>query len=695
MIPTDADSDSPGRIVGSLEAACSSEDGVTYSRCAPSTRNPAVTSFDVFDTVLMRKVGAPEALFLLLGRRLNRRGVMRCTPHTFALERREADTRAHDYYGCGTTLQHVYNELAHGLGLDAALARCLMEEEVALEHALTCPVPGIDGLLAEMRADGSGILFLSDMYLNAGTVQSLLDAHGIRQPNDTTLVSCDIGHSKKEGGAFAAAVERLGVSPGRVHHYGNAFHGDVRNARNAGLTATHLPEANLNRYETILEAHSFRTNGLSSVMAGASRLARLEARPSTSSEAAVSNVAAGVAGPVLASYVLWVLRRAEAQGLRRLYFLSRDGHILLGIARILASKLSIDIQLEYLYAGRYACLLPTLDIRATSLEDAMEYAYSVRSFLRVLGIDGAEAAEVLEDAGFDEQEADRLLGADKSGMLRTVYEHPRVKTLARRHAAERRRGLVRYLEQEGMVHDTAWGIVDVGWKGTILSYLESVLRHEGGTIPQAFFFARSGAAPAVLPPIEAYFGDRVRKAGYASKLYTRLIEAFCPPPHGVVEDYHLAADAEALPMLASWEGRDVDWDYTRLRDGILQFARQLLLDRDLVDPDANMRPAVQELLRAFTEEPGPEEAFVWGRYPFEPTVDSRRRLALASAFGWTAPLEMLVRGQVDNGSYWKPAALAMSRPLVRRGVDLAERMRSKALRLLRKTLTQKKWLVLW
>jgi glycosyltransferase involved in cell wall biosynthesis len=54
---------------------------------------------------------------------------------------------------------------------------------------------------------------------------------------------------------------------------------------------------------------------------------------------------------VLVSYVLWVMRRAEAIGLRHLYCLSRDGHILLDIVRLLADKLSINLQLRYLHVG--------------------------------------------------------------------------------------------------------------------------------------------------------------------------------------------------------------------------------------------------------------------------------------------------------------------------------------------------------
>ena len=67
-----------------------------------------VASFDIFETVLVRRVGDPEALFLCLGQRLQARHYLRSlhatgrrpiSPEAFAHARHEAHRRAHGI-GC-------------------------------------------------------------------------------------------------------------------------------------------------------------------------------------------------------------------------------------------------------------------------------------------------------------------------------------------------------------------------------------------------------------------------------------------------------------------------------------------------------------------------------------------------------------------------------------------------------------------
>jgi len=111
------------------------------------------------------------------------------------------------------------------------------------------------------------------------------------------------------------------------------------------LRAEHQGAASLNRYEHTWEAYREETGGLGSLVAGASRLARLgietpaELRP-------IVDVATGVAGPILAAYVLWVLNNAQREGISRLYFVARDGEILYLIAQRLCERLGLNVNVS-------------------------------------------------------------------------------------------------------------------------------------------------------------------------------------------------------------------------------------------------------------------------------------------------------------------------------------------------------------
>ena len=66
----------------------------------------------------------------------------------------------------------------------------------------------------------------------------------------------------------------------------------------------------------------------------AAAAARARARvPAAAPQAALRDVAAGVAAPMLVSYAAWILRDAARRGLARVYFLARDGQVLFEIAR--------------------------------------------------------------------------------------------------------------------------------------------------------------------------------------------------------------------------------------------------------------------------------------------------------------------------------------------------------------------------
>lgn len=116
----------------------------------------------------------------------------------------------------------------------------------------------------------------------------------------------------------------------------------------------HLPEVTPKRFETILERHRGATSGLSWLMAGASRLARLQHATGDAREDALGSVAAGVMGPTLTAWGLWIIRRAKEEDCARICYMSRDGQVLVDIACRLERRLQTGIEHRYLYGGRHA-----------------------------------------------------------------------------------------------------------------------------------------------------------------------------------------------------------------------------------------------------------------------------------------------------------------------------------------------------
>lgn len=108
----------------------------------------------------------------------------------------------------------------------------------------------------------------------------------------------------------------------------------------------------LNRYEQTLRHSTVGPERLRSLAAGISRFLRLSKALEEEHLKTIWDTAASVAGPVFFFFVYWVLETAKKQGIKRLYFLSRDGKIFLEIAETIKKYWPYNIDCRYLYSSR-------------------------------------------------------------------------------------------------------------------------------------------------------------------------------------------------------------------------------------------------------------------------------------------------------------------------------------------------------
>jgi FMN phosphatase YigB (HAD superfamily) len=641
-------------------------------------------SCDVFDTVLTRRVGGTSGLFLILGQRLARKGLLRSSGEVFARARHEANRRARANAGRGVGIEDIYAELQFSLHLTDPQRDRLKDEELRLEAELLAAIPGARTRLLEARGSGLALAFLSDMYLGSSFIRKQLERHDLCQPGDAVYVSCEMGCGKEDGRAFRLMAEKEGVSLEHVVHRGNDLRSDIRPARGVGAAAEPFSEGNLNRYEDILESHAYRTGGLASVMAGAARLARLSIDASGERERALRDVSASVGGPVISGYVLWLLSRAEEQGIRRLYFLARDGFILMRVAQILIRKLGLSCEARYLHGGRQAWYVPSIrDASPADLYWALDYAVPDRSLaagLLDLGLTDQDVPGILAEL---ESMAPPDRDADVSERLWAVIRRPRVRQAILERAAERRLEALRYLRQEGLLAGSDWAIVDIGWNGRLVRALDRILKDVGGEVPGALFFARHGtgevnsAADGV--PIHAFFSDHAKRLGQRGRINELLVEMFCGADEGPTLRYR-SEGKRVIPVLASETNGDlVGWGLPVVHATIESFADHLWLDPDSLDLNADMRPAAADLLTAFLRSPTPAEARAWGAYPFEYGRKGSVSAPIATPLSFRHLAPLIRRGWISTrpGTEWTEGSLAISPRLTRLVLTSGVRMRKR------------------
>jgi FMN phosphatase YigB (HAD superfamily) len=646
----------------------------------------SLASFDVFDTVLTRAVGSPEAVFFLLGRRLAETSWFNWSADSFARARIKAEERAYHVVRDACSLESIYAELAMDLALSDAQCDHLMRCEWAIEAALIRPVPGARERVARRRAEGRRVAFLSDIYLPSSFVEEQLVRHGLWQPGDACYVSPDHKQSKRSGALFITMLRTEGVSASDAVHHGNSSEHDLQPALRAGLSVEPFLAGNLNHFEQLLEGHGWTSDGLASVLAGAARLARLSVPVATAKAEAMRDVVAGVAAPTLVAFVLWVLRRAQERGVKRLYFLSRDGQILVAIASQLCQALHLGLELRYLYGSRQAWNLAATP--ATPADTALAWIWdstdflSVESLLARVRLHPEEVADALLAAGFSPADWRRRLSPGERLKLRSVLRDDRAQTLVSREAARQRRVVLAYFKQEGVLDQTPWGMVDLGWYGSMQNALSTLVRESGGVDPVGFYFALLKGEVVDNCPAnrEAYFVDERATARFGGPVpdIIPLMEMFCAADHGSVAGFG-AQNGRVEPILVeTCNQKVVAWGLPLVRRTVQSFVENLVLVDTLVNPWADVRPALTDVLRAFWVHPSEPIARAWSDFPWEDGLGYESYWnPLAQGYRWRDLFASLRRGRVvrHHRTSWPAGSLALSPRPIRAALSLLARLR--------------------
>lgn len=651
-------------------------------------------SVDIFDTVLVRAVGHPTAVFLLLGNAQSRDGLTGISPEMFARARWDAENRARANHGEETSLDQIVGELSWAFDLKPGQARALRERELELEARLLRKVPHAPEWVARLRIDGR-VAFVSDTYYPRLFLLDQLRRHGLWDDRDSLYVSWELGREKRTGRLFPALAQHERMGRRAIVHYGNDRVADVVGPRRSRVRTRPVTAANANRYEQILETFSFATGGLSSLLAGASRLARLEDAGAPGVAAAITSTVAGVAAPTLVGYVLHIMRDAARRGLERLYFVSRDGQVLHEVAQGLAGRADGPSDLRYLYGSRQAWNLPAI----TRIdEDHLAWILfatdfrSVRSILARVKLTPEEISAVLTASGFAPPAWSENLRPQQVRSLGVLLQTPPVAARIIATAEAQRAVLVQYLDQEGLMDDVRYGVVDIGWRGRMGANLSTVLRDAGATGPSAFYyFGLQGAPPTgMVADSDAYLFDGGRCVGAAYQAIpglTHLLETFCAGSHGLVTGYERTG-ARVWPVFKEAENEGaLRWGLPTLRATVARFVNAVVLDRDIVELDADLRPAIAALLAALALGPEPGEASAWGPFPFndDQTEALTRQLAYPYGAGEVATALLLGRERWKYHRYWPAASRRLSHPvldsLMGRPLEYSARARRKAVRL--------------
>ena len=199
-----------------------------------------VISFDIFDTLIERKVSKPSDIFYLTGKKI----LGEESAETFRDVRIKAEEKARSLkISNEVNLDEIYDNIKI---YSKSQLELLKEKEIETEISNCIPRKGMFLFYNKCLKLNKKLLFISDMYLSSQVIKEILKNCGYLEITNL-FISNEFGHSKKDGSLFDIALKKTNVKRKECIHIGDSYKADFLGARKEGLSALLVLRKNLIR----------------------------------------------------------------------------------------------------------------------------------------------------------------------------------------------------------------------------------------------------------------------------------------------------------------------------------------------------------------------------------------------------------------------------------------------------------------
>ena len=580
-----------------------------------------LVSFDAFDTLITRPLRRPSDLFLVAGYRLQREFGSVVEPGEWMAIRQSAEWRARKArVEREVTLDNIYAEIAESVDLPREFLCAAQGIEVALEKRLLRPITGMVEIFNRLSALGRTAI-ISDIYFSRSDLESMLSGCGVRVQPGQLFISCENRRTKRSGTLFSDAK-----GSGVKHlHVGDNVFSDVFQVWRVGGRAAPFFKTAPGRLERELDKAAIEPPLLGSALSGSARTARLRVKPVSDHDETLAEVSAGFVGPLLLAFVVWILTEARRRKVDRLFFLARDGQILLSIAKKIVSAYDLPIDLRYLHVSRQSLHLPAvLDISEGDLSHfGFKAGNSLADVFRKfdLDINHTAIAGLQERLGIRSPHA-AMSRAEVEQLIRYIQADDQVRDLINASASSARRLLLDYLEQHAFFADGNVGVVDIGWRANLQRSLAKVAcsREAGFDRRLSGFYFGLYHRPENCGSLDDYLSESVGEP-IRPLIRAPIFEALCAADHGTTTGYTRADDGSVFPKLLTRDNpQALEWGLKIQQDVINAYVDDVLAvltaaEIDILDCMDGLARGAAVVTSQVIGSPSRKEAIALGSFP--------------------------------------------------------------------------------
>ena len=455
-----------------------------------------VVSFDIFDTLLMRKAVNPDDLFDITKEYLKSK---KNIDIDYRKLRKKAEKnlrksgRKSDY-----TIDDIYEELMKISGFSQEKCEIIKSAEVDIERKFLVPRKEIvDAMNAIKNTLHKKVVLVSDMYLTSKELEPILRENGITE-YDELWISSEKQARKEDGSMWKIFLDTFKGK--EIMHVGDNELSDTQIPGDMGIYVHHVLSAkelfNLTNAGRVYRKcqHTY----VDSIAMGLLLEKKLNSPYALNSQRFEMKIDSSFdfgycfIGPVVCDYMSWAVRRAKEQGIKQILFLAREGYLFEKIFDIMKQNFQelSEISGKYLYTSRRSAMVASLKDES-DIREALNVYYegSLKGLLEGrFGLNMSEPSETADMVNIiSEDFAEKDMAIALPGDAVRVYGIiERFNENILNKASQERDSYLKYIKDNIKIEKSA--LFDIGYSGSIQYYLSKIMdvAHAG------FYFATDG-----------------------------------------------------------------------------------------------------------------------------------------------------------------------------------------------------------
>jgi len=334
-------------------------------------------SFDIFDIVFNQVTANQKGVFAVMKSELESnpkyknisshviQNFFELRIHSEEFSRFEAQCRGIEEI----TLAQIYKALATTGDINTETEKMLCDLESQIFCESICINEMYCSKIKKLLEHGERIILIADTYYDMNTIQHVLlnvDKNFLDFP---IYLSSVYKVCKKSGELYKKIKEIEQVEYSDWLHYGSNYHDDCQITAEFGMKFQLIESPGIFPIEQKSLIHK-EQDTVRQVVIGVARNIRNKMK---NTEA--GSIGCSIGGPILYFYVQWIIEACLKHGIKRLYFIARDGFVPKNIFDIIAQNQKNDITSFYIYGSRKAWRLPSYSGCKGELIKLVEMSY--------------------------------------------------------------------------------------------------------------------------------------------------------------------------------------------------------------------------------------------------------------------------------------------------------------------------------